>query len=152
MATRKQARLAELDRYVSEWGIARVGEEEFASLLVLLAPIKDVGLRKLLGESGHLLEPVVEGVRQDNFDELERTLNALSDEYLQSARRGRAKQIRRLVITAKDHAKFASRSAKDEGRRAMKRQMVEWMLVWLENPGVFPQWARLRRRAAASDM
>jgi hypothetical protein len=36
----------------------------------------------------------------------------------------------------------------DPEKRAQKAEMVEWMLVWLENPGIFGAWAELRKRAA----
>jgi hypothetical protein len=56
--------------------------------------------------------------------------------------------LRRLVITAKEHARFAARSTRDEQKRVEKLEMAEWMLVWLENPQVFSEWAKLRRRVA----
>jgi hypothetical protein len=31
-------------------------------------------------------------------------------------------------------------------KKAQKEEMVQWMLVWLENPGVFPAWADARKR------
>lgn len=142
MGSQKQARLAEIARFAGQ----TIGEAEFASLLNLLTPIRDDELRHLLRESGLALTPVVEGVRQEDFDQLERTLIALSAEY-ESSETGRARTIRRLVITARTHAKFAAGSAKQAGHREMKREMSEWMLVWLENPGIFPQWIRLKRRA-----
>ncbi len=95
------------------------------------------------------LAPVVEGVRQETFDSLERTLNALAGEYeAASSDRARTRMLRRLVITAKEHARFAAKSTRDEQKRIEKLEMVEWMIVWLENPGVFGEWAKLRRRAA----
>jgi hypothetical protein len=95
----------------------------------------------------------VEGVRQDDFDQLERTLVALTGEYEGAAGdRERARRLRRIVITAKEHARFAARRAKEESRRKMKLEMADWMLVWLENPAIFPQWVRLRRgRPATAD-
>lgn len=27
----------------------------------------------------------------------------------------------------------------------MKAEMVEWMLVWLDDPAMFPAWASVRR-------
>ena len=45
------------------------------------------------------------------------------------------------MIAAKDHARWAARNPE---RRAEKEEMVLWMLTWLENPPVFPQWAALR--------
>ncbi len=145
MGSRKQERLAELSRFAGQI----IGEPEFARLLNLLAPIRDEQLRHLLRESGLDVAPIVEGVRQEDYQQLERTLVALSAEY-ESSDAGRTRAIRRLVITARTHAKFAARSAKSEDRREMKKQMAEWMLVWLENPGIFPQWMRLKRRGGVT--
>ena len=49
-------------------------------------------------------------------------------------------------MQAKDHARLAARSAKiTPEKKVMKEEMVQWLLVWLENPGVFPAWVKLRR-------
>jgi len=95
------------------------------------------------------LEPLVEGVRQEGYDDLQRTLCNLERVYAAASGkedRARARECRRLVIEAKEHARFAGRRAKDEGKRAMKEEMVLWMLTWLDDPGVFPVWVELRRR------
>ncbi len=83
------------------------------------------------------LAPLVEGVRQDDFHELARTLVALQHEYA-AADAAQARSIRGIVIRAKDHARLAVRLKPD------KSEMVDWMLVWLENPPVFETWYRLR--------
>jgi hypothetical protein len=143
---RKQSRLAEIRGYVEERGIRCLTEADFEALLVRFAPVSDRALRKLLRETGMPLATVVEGVRQDDFDQLERTLVAFTTEYLAVAgNRDRARHIRRIVITAKEHARFAAVRAKDEAHRRMKLEMAEWILLWLENPAIFPQWVRLRR-------
>jgi hypothetical protein len=113
------------------------------ALGTLLAPISDRTLRNLLRESGYPLAPVIEGVRQDSYEELRRTLCALADEYQRGDREWR-KRCRAVVIEAKDHAKLATRRAKSEELRARKQEMVQWMLVWLENPGIFEEWVSLR--------
>ena len=100
-------------------------------------------------ESRVPLAPLVEGVRQENFEELERTLLALEAEYSQaraSADRERCAVCRRLVIEAKDHARLSLRRAADFEKRDAKQEMIEWMLVWLNDPATFPVWAKLRRR------
>ena len=78
---------------------------------------------------------------QDSFENLERTLRALSDEY-ERADRLRAKAIRRLVIQAKDHARWAALRSPQKAQ--VKNEMVTWLLVWLENPAVFSVWVELR--------
>jgi hypothetical protein len=109
----------------------------------LLAPISDRTLRKLLRESGWPLDPLIEGVRQDTLEELERTLLALLEEYLHAVDPARKQACRHTVITAKDHARFRA----DE-----KAEAILWMLTWLENPAVFPTWVRLRKDALANAM
>lgn len=101
------------------------------------------------------LEPMVEGVRQDSFENLERTLLAMAEEYRRArdgGARERAGACRRQVITAKDHARLAARrlaAAPEAGAR--KDEMISWMIVWLENPAVFPRWLRLRKKQLAAE-
>ncbi len=96
--------------------------------------------------SGVPLAPLVAGVRQDSLADLERSLLALYDEYARAREAGdkdRERLCRRLVIEAKDHARWSWRRG-----HAAKQEMVLWMLTWLENPGVFPAWVELRKKAA----
>lgn len=76
---------------------------------------------------------MVDGVRQSNLEELESTLLALLAEY-ESGDAAHRRAVRKLVITAKDHAKWTS-----------KQENLLWLTTWLENPPLFPAWARLRR-------
>lgn len=141
MATTGQSKREKLRAYVEARPPGPVGGEEWGRIREVLAPVSDGYLRDLLRELGVPLEPLVAGVDQTSFDTLEASLAALLDLY----QRGSAPAARRLVLQAKDHARWASVRAKDESRRTVKREMVEWMRVWLENPAVFPAWARLRR-------
>jgi hypothetical protein len=146
--SRKQPRLAEIRRYVEDLGIETIGESHFEELRSRLAPLSERALRTLLRETGYALAAVVEGVRQEDFDQLERTLVNLTGEYERAIGfRDRARRLRRMVITAREHARFAARRARDEAKRHRKEEMAEWMLVWLENPAIFPQWVKLRRAA-----
>jgi hypothetical protein len=62
--------------------------------------------------------------------------------------RERARYSRRQVIAAKDRAKFLAQSPRTTAeRKAQKREMAGWMLVWLENPEVFGAWVEARKRA-----
>lgn len=94
---------------------------------------------------------MVEGIRQDSFEDLERTLLAIGREYASAAAAGdrrRAQACRRLVIEAKEHARWVLRSPKaGPEKKAEKEEMLFWMLTWLENPGVFEGWLRLRKRS-----
>ena len=141
---RKPSKKRELAEWIERTRPARIGEAEWEKLLALLAPVSESYLRRLLRDSGVALAPMVEGVRQESFDSLESSLIDLLKEYEVGTAERRA-QIRKLVILAKDHARLAARS--DE-KRSEKEEMALWMLTWLENPPLFPQWVRLRRRAA----
>lgn len=130
-----------LDR-LNELCPERIGEAEFRALRQEFAPISENWARKVVRDCGFPLAPMVEGVRQDTMEALDRTLLSLLGEYEQAEREGnreRTRQVRRLVILAKDHAKLAARTAGPE-----KQEMVLRMLTWLENPGIFRQWLSLR--------
>lgn len=128
----------------------RITEADFGELLCTLAPVSEATLRRLLRETGVPLAPLVCGIRQDGFENLERTLLDMEREYAQATAAGdvrRARACRRAAITAKDHARFALRRPKlTAGERAAKEEMVLWMLTWLENPGVFSIWLELRKK------
>jgi len=112
-----------------------------------LAPVSDSYLRSLLRSSGIPLDPVVEGVRQDSFENLERTLCALAQVYAADGECAAA--CRRAVLTGKDHARLASRRrGASLEEKARKEEMASWMLVWLEKLAIFPQWLALRKKAA----
>lgn len=140
MANRGKA--AELAAWIGREQPARIGEVEWAALRSLLAPVSDSYLRRLLRGTGLALSPMVEGVRQESFDALQASLLALLAEY-ESGDPVRRAAVRKLVIVAKDHARWASRK---EELRAEKEEMMLWMLTWLENPPLFPEWVRLRRQ------
>jgi hypothetical protein len=139
--TPRQGKAAELARWLAANQPARIGEEEFAQLRAALAPILESYLRKLLRSCGTPLDIMVEGVRQGTFDELEESLRSLLDVYERGDPSRRA-AVRKLVITAKDHARLASRIA---AKRTEKEEMILWLTTWLENPPVFPDWVRIRR-------
>jgi hypothetical protein len=141
--TKARTKRAELQQWLDRQRPARIGEMEWAMLHVDLAPISGSHLRRLLRESGVVLAPLVEGVRQESFDALENSLLSFLWEYERADVAGRT-SLRRGVVEAKDHARWAARNSE---KRAEKEEMALWMLTWLENPPLFPQWVRLRRAA-----
>jgi hypothetical protein len=130
-----------LEAWLAENNPSKIGDAEFAALRERLAPIPDSRLRRMLRASGAVLSPLARGVEQDSFESLERTLLALLCEYQAAQGSPRARACRRIVIEAKDHARLAARG----DRRAIKTEMILWMLTWLENPEAFPAWLRLRQ-------
>lgn len=138
---KSRGKRAELAGWLERTRPARIGEAEFDELRRELAPVSESYLRRLLRDAAVELAPMVKGVRQADFDGLEASLLALLDEY-EIGDTMRRTAVRRLVMTAKDHARWAARR---EEKRAEKEEMVLWMVTWLENPGVFREWVRLRR-------
>jgi hypothetical protein len=130
MPSTKRAKLAE---WIEREKPALIGVEAFEQLKHELAPVTENYLRKLLRDSGVPLEPMVEGVRQSNLGALELSLLALLPEY-ESGDPAHKRAVRKLVITAKDHAKWTH-----------KQENLLWLTTWLENPPLFPAWARLRK-------
>ena len=149
MGSARRSKRTELEAYLDEARPALVTEALWAELLARFAPVSEGYLRRLLRRSGVAMAPLVEGVRQDSFEELERTLLALGGEYAaatEAANSPRARACRRLVIETKNHARFAIRRGRDA---EAKREMALWTLTWLENPGVFPVWVEMRKRATS---
>jgi hypothetical protein len=72
---------------------------------------------------------------------------AVYTEAVAAQDRARARYARRQVIAAKDRARFLTRNPRTPAeKKAQKDEMVQWMLVWLENPEVFPAWVAARKR------
>jgi hypothetical protein len=118
-----------------------IGESEWHEIRSALGDISESTLRA----SGLPITAPWSGVATHSMDELEATLLELTQVY--ETRPDLRRYCRDQVITAKDRARWASRSSGvDEPKRRMKEEMVEWMLVWLDDPAVFPAWIQLRRR------
>lgn len=139
----RRGKRTELDAYLEQSRPATITEARWAELLGRLAPVSESYLRRLLRETGLPLAPLVAGVRQDSLAALEGSLLDLGEEYARAREAGdplRTRACRRLVIQAKDHARWALRRG-----HAEKEEMILWMLTWLENPGVFAPWVDLRK-------
>jgi hypothetical protein len=112
-----------------------IGETEW---LELRAALPDISESTIRGSGVPIAQPWC-GVKQHTMDELETSLRELSEIYASHPHLRR--YCRDQVIAAKARARFLS------GKHALKTEMVEWMLVWLGDPAVFPMWATLRRNA-----
>jgi hypothetical protein len=154
VGSRRRSKQTALRALLEEIRPERVTEAIFSELRHALEPVSENYLRRLLRETGVPLAPLVEGIRQDGFEELERTLLQMQREYADSLAcrdAPRAQASRRAVIAAKEHARFSMRGAKrTPEQREAKQEMILWMLTWLENPGVFPAWLGLRKKARAA--
>jgi hypothetical protein len=121
-----------------------ITESVWHELMAHLAPVSESYLRDLLRATGLPFDQPWAGVRQHTFEELEQSLREMLHVYqeaIAASDRDRARYCRRQVIAAKDRARFASAKKPD------KAEMAEWMLVWLENPEVFPAWVDARKKA-----
>jgi hypothetical protein len=140
-----------LCEYLAREQPAAITETVWQDLLRQFAPVSESYLRDLLRATGLPFEQPYAGVRQHTFEELEQSLNEMLKTYLEAQAAGRperARYCRRQVIAASTRAKFTAGNARiSEGKRAAKAEMAQWMLVWLENPELFPAWVRARKRA-----
>ena len=131
-----------------------ITETVWQNLLMRLAPVSESYLRELLRETGLPFEQPYAGVRQHTFEELEQSLRELEQVYAEALLRGnreRARYCRRQVIAAKDRARFlAGNPRTPPEKQTQKEEMVQWMLVWLGNPMLFPAWVEARKRATGA--
>ena len=147
--SRKQA----LREWLAARAVTAIGETEWRAALSELAPISESYLRDLLRATGLPFAQPYAGIRQKSFADLEHDLHEMLHVYAEAMRTGdrqRARYCRRQVIAAKDRARFIAGSAKTSAeKKAQKDEMAAWMLVWLENPPVFPGWVEIRKRHSA---
>jgi hypothetical protein len=133
---------------LAEMQPAAITEAVWLDLVQRLSPVSESYLRDLLRDTGLPFDQPYAGIRQHTLDELESSLRGMLDVYLAAVTTGnreRARYCRRQVIAAKDRAKFLAR------KQPHKQEMVQWMLVWLENPEVFPAWVEARKRVKQAD-
>ena len=131
-----------------------ITESVWKDLLLRFAPVSDSYLRDLLRSTGLPFEQPYAGVRQHTFEELEQSLREMLSVYANATAAGnrdRARYCRRQVIAAKDRARFLAHSPRTAPeKQAQKAEMAQWMLVWLENPEIFPAWVEARKRASST--
>ena len=142
----------QLREYLAVAQPAAITGEVWRDLLARLAPVSESYLRDLLRATGLPFHQPYAGIRQHTFEELGESLCAMLRIYAEAAGAGdreRARYCRRQVIAARDRAKFLAASERTSPeKRAQKAEMAEWMLVWLENPEVFPAWLEVRKRVS----
>jgi hypothetical protein len=118
-----------------------IGENEWRELRSALSDIPETTLRA----SGIAITAPWRGVAAHSMEDLESSLLELGQVY--ETRPDLRRYCRDQVIAAKDRARWAARSPKvEESKRRMKAEMVEWMLVWLADPAIFPTWVQLRKQ------
>ncbi|HUP03040.1 MAG TPA: hypothetical protein VMU19_03560 [Bryobacteraceae bacterium] len=124
--------------------------EVWRDLLRRFAPISESYLRELLWNTGLPFHQPYAGIRQHSFAELEESLlemGRIYEEARSAGDRPLARYCRRQAIAAKARARFATAGKRaTAGKAAEKLEMAEWLLVWLEDPAVFPAWVEARKR------
>ena len=139
-----------LREYLAQEQPAAITATVWSGLVAHLAPVSESYLRELLRDTGLPFPQPYAGIRTHSFEELEASLREMLAVYLAAAAAGdraQARYARRQVIGAKDRAGFQARSPRTpEPKRTEKLEMVQWMMVWLENPEVFPAWVEARKR------
>jgi hypothetical protein len=150
-ASRDKPIKQEVREYLAAERIGAITEDVWQTLLMRLAPVSDSYLRDLLRQTGLPFDQPYAGVRQHTLEELEQSLRELQQVYVASKSAGnpdRARYARRQVIGAKDRARFLAGNPRcSPEKQALKEEMAKWMLVWLENPEVFPAWVDARKKA-----
>jgi hypothetical protein len=148
--TRPKSKKHRLNEYLRERQLTAISEEVWFELRELVAPVSEHYLRELLRGVGLRIVQPYSGVRQGSFAELTESLLEIERVYAAAVAahdRDRARACRRVVIQARDRAKLVVANAKvDAEKRELRREMSEWMLVWLENPAIFETWATLRQK------
>jgi hypothetical protein len=101
----------------------------------------------IIRDAGLTIAAPWRGVHQHTLGELENSLNDFAAAYAE--RPDLRQYCREQVIAAKDHARLTSRSPRvDEAKRELKAEMVDWMLVWLDDPAMFSAWVQIRLKSA----
>jgi hypothetical protein len=127
--------------FVAARGWNVIDENEWHELRSTLSDISETTIR----ESGIQIRAPWSGVAAHSMDELEGSLRELSHIY--EFRPDLRRYCRDQVIAAKDRARWAAKSPRvEESRRHIKAEMVAWMLVWLDDPAIFPAWVQLRKQ------
>jgi hypothetical protein len=138
----KSTKRKQFDALLGEREWTRIDGAEWQELRQLFS---ESSLREWLHEAGLPVEQPYRGVETKTLADLAESLNAMAELYARDP--ASRKTCRATVIAAKDRARFASRNLKaDFVKRALKAEMVEWMLVWLGDPAMFPAWAAIRKR------
>ena len=150
MPARSKSVKQQLREYLAAQRPPAITEALWYDLRQRFAPISESYLRELLRAANLPFEQPFAGIRQHTFEELEQSLREMLHVYAEAMAAGnrqRARYCRRQVIGAKDRARFLARSPRTAPeKKARKEEMAQWMLVWLEDPAVFPAWLQARKR------
>ena len=126
--------------YAAERNWTSIGEHEWNELRSALPDISAETIRT----SGLAIDPPWCGIKQHTFEELAESLHEFTASY--AAQPHLRDFCRKQVIEAKDQARLRSRT------NTRKTEMVDWMLVWLSDPALFPAWHAALMRVPRNDL
>ena len=86
-------------------------------------------------------------VHTASYEQAKASLLVMAEEYADAADAVRAEDVRRTVRRAKDRVRLLLRGGLSPEKRQAKQEILEWMLVWLENPLVLESWIEIRTRS-----
>ena len=130
------------------------------SRLALDRKLSQAYLLRVLSEAGIEIARLLGGLPVDlrgrvHFRDSEAAASSLLDlagKYSLARENGnrlRQQDCRRAVRQAKDRLKMHLRRRElSEEQRTEKQELLEWFLVWLETPELFPPWLELHRTAS----
>jgi hypothetical protein len=139
---RKPTKRQQFDALIAEnrWTAIHAAEWD-----LLRQNFSEGSLREWLADVGLPVDQPYRGVESKTLEALQASLTSMAELYQHDP--ALRKHCRATVIAAKDRTRFASKNQKvDAVKRALKSEMVEWMLVWLDDPAMFPAWAAIRQR------
>ena len=147
---RKPGKQARVRDYVQAQAWERISGAEWEQLRSALPDISSTTMRTALAQMPLCFDQPFAGLDTKTLPGLETTLLEMASVYRTEPSLGLL--CRNEVIAAKDRARFASQNANAAPeKRALKEEMLQWMLVWLGDPGLFASWVALRKRALTAN-
>ena len=141
---------AELDR-LTRFVRSRLAPDRKLSQAYLLRVLSEAGI-EIARSLGGLPVDLRGRVHSRDSEAAASSLLDLAGEYRAAREKGdalRQEDCRRAVRQAKDRLKMHLRRRElSEEQRTEKQELLEWFLVWLETPELFPPWLELRRTAS----
>ena len=142
---RTESRKARLHAILRERAPERITETLFREMEATLAPVSRSYLRDLLKTMDLPLDPWVRGVSLHSPDDLRNSLLAFAELYTTTDDRIRQREVRAEVIEAKTRLRALISKTTEPLPRAERESMLAEVMTWLENPGVFDLWVKLKK-------
>ncbi len=80
---------------------------------------------------------------------VESLIERLEELRQSSAGTNAAQQVKEVAVSQRQSAeRLAVEGKLDQAERAEQAEIAEWLKIWIQTPGLFPDWRDLRRRSA----